>query len=164
VENWRTNLNQERYAMKKLMTVVAAIVVVCGATAAMAEDKPEQEQPAVDSEAETRPDHDGDGIPNGQDPDWTGQEGTVGPGFVDSDKDGKCDRLEADEPCPAPAGRALRTDRAGNGQRPGWFGGRGRGRGFRFVERDGTAEQPPADTGSDCGRGRGLPPCGGGRR
>jgi len=55
------------------------------------------------------PDHDGDGIPNGQDPDWTKpQDGTgnkfgqksgrlwnnKGRGFIDVDGDGICDRFQ----------------------------------------------------------------------
>lgn len=48
------------------------------------------------------PDHDGDGIPNGQDPDFVegagqGRFAGHGPGFSDKDGDGTCDRRQNDD-------------------------------------------------------------------
>ncbi len=125
----------------KISTVfVTLITCLLFSGSALAQDEPTPKQGNVGE----RPDHDGDGIPNGQDLDWTRRDGTAGPGWVDADGDGNCDNLATGKPCPVRRGRADR----GNRGRGGW----GWGRGF------GTN---PATGNEACGQGRGLPPCGG---
>jgi hypothetical protein len=115
--------------------LILSVSVLLGG-AALAQEMPTQNQ----GDLAGRPDHDGDGVPNGQDLDWSRRNGTAGPGWADEDGDGNCDNLAEGRPC------ASKQNRANKGKM-----GRGRG-GF------GPA---PTTTTDACGRGRGLPPCGG---
>jgi len=143
--------------LRATLALFGAVLIVLITGTARAEDPPEKEA-AQETDVATRPDHDGDGIPNGQDADWTGNNISAGPGFVDADGNGECDRLEDGEPCPRANGRGWknRSGRSGWGRR--WKNGRGQG--MRWVDRDGDGVCDRGNDIRDCGRGKGLPPCG----
>jgi len=140
-----------------VLLVCTAAVLVVASGPSWAQDLPARDE-ASKTDTAGRPDHDGDGVPNGQDEDWTGRDGSVGPGFVDADDDGRCDRLEDGEPCPRGRGKGWKKGRGRGGWGRGWKSGRGSGR--RFVDQDGDGVCDRVDETRDCGRGRGLAPCG----
>ena len=141
------------------LAVLTAALFLSTSIPAFADDPPATDD-NVEFEATQRPDHDGDGIPNGQDPDWTGSENSAGPGFVDADGNGECDRLEAGEPGAGGAGKGWKRGNRRGGWGKGWKNGQGRG--MRWVDQDGDGVCDQATEVRDCGRGRGLPPCGAG--
>lgn len=76
------------------------------------------------------PDHDGDGIPNGQDPDYTGSKsrhGNGGGGFVDADGDGINDNIRDDDGDGIPNGQDEDYVRPLDGSERKGAGNRGRG-------------------------------------
>ncbi len=126
--------------MKRILSLLALAVFALTFTVANTSTSHAQGKPAnkgfVDANADgindNAMDDDGDGIPNGQDPDWTGTcENTNGRGFVDADGDGINDNApDAD------------GDGIPNGQDPDFVPGSGTGnpagRGLRGGGNGGT--------------------------
>jgi hypothetical protein len=136
--------------MKRLITFAAILILVLGISLlAMGQEQQQPVTPPVqhgpgfvdengDGFNDNAPDHDGDGIPNGQDPDYLGAKLRGGKnlkGFVDANGDGINDNMS----------------KRFNGWRKGGRGGYGDGSGLR--PQDGSGLGPGAVSGNCDGTG-----------
>jgi hypothetical protein len=139
-----------------IFALMAFVLFYAAPTAlAQSEEKPQEEPTAEhgpnfvdengDGYNDNAPDEDGDGIPNGQDPDYekagTGK-GNTGTGFVDENGDGINDNAPDDDGDGIPNGQdedyVKPADGTGAGKGQGKGLGKGKGRRFAgFVDEDG---------------------------
>jgi hypothetical protein len=142
--------------MKRFITLTATMAFLFAITAfSFAQDTPPPAPPVVhgpgfvdlngDGINDNAPDHDGDGIPNGQDPDYI-RLSTNSKGFVDLDGDGINDNFQDAD-----------GDGIPNGQDPDYAGAKTRsGKGSRgFVDMDGDGINDNMGSGLRSNRGKG---------
>lgn len=138
--------------MKKLsITLIIALFGLFGAGSAMAQEQtapqpPKQHGPGfVDANGDgwndNAPDADGDGIPNGADPDYQGPRKGAGPRFVDADGDGVNDLAQDAD-----------GDGIPNGKDSDYVRPAGQGKGF--VDADGDGKNDNRKAWGRGGRGR----------
>lgn len=143
--------NQKEEFMKRISLYLAAAILMTvlglnspALTQTAAENNPVQHGPNFmdedgDGYNDNAPDTDGDGIPNGQDPDYTGAGKQNGAGFVDEDGDGLNDNAGQGRGTGGSRGGRAQGDRPqdGSGYRRGHGGGNTGGPGSGDCTGDG---------------------------
>lgn len=159
---------QEEKNMKRIITgsVLAVLMGVSSVVLAQSDDQTRNRVNAQQQVQQGPKDHDNDGIPNGQDADYTGPgkdankgnrgkgqgagqgqgvgKNSANPAFVDKDGDGVCDNYQNKKK--GQAGNSTKGQSAGqgkgngNGNGQGMGQGRGRGQGFVDADNDGVCD------------------------